>query len=345
MAIYILGGSNTALRGSWADPFTVAMARKYAVHNLSLGATNTVEAFIRLIDEVDLKEGDTVIWSNATNDAICMNHGYFQDFSLIGYTEEIIRRCLDAKARFIPLLLDTFNRVIHRARPDYRDALRELLDHYGLAWIDLHEMYQEETGRPSIPFSMYRDIIHLHPDIEINAAVAERVLQAVERGDGVPHAAEPLMANPQQSYSVFRDFGPTENRQPFDNKFLSIGTWLPPIETAPASEALVEIDTLVLLADPVGGAFDLSVGGARLSFSATHVFKPRPKPIILTVTPRNAMPEGVFWRKGEVLRLDWCRDPANLYHEMYFQHDLGPGDLMPSGARLAGVLLRHHGVV
>lgn len=310
MAIYILGGSNTALRGSWADPFTVAMARKYAVHNLSLGATNTVEAFIRLIDEVDLKEGDTVIWSNATNDAICMNHGYFQDFSLIGYTEEIIRRCLDAKARFIPLLLDTFNRVIHRARPDYRDALRELLDH-----------------------------------IEINAAVAERVLQAVERGDGVPHAAEPLMANPQQSYSVFRDFGPTENRQPFDNKFLSIGTWLPPIETAPASEALVEIDTLVLLADPVGGAFDLSVGGARFSFSATHIFKPRPKPIILTVTPRNAMPEGVFWRKGEVLRLDWCRDPANLYHEMYFQHDLGPGDLMPSGARLAGVLLRHHGVV
>jgi len=133
----------------------------------------------------------------------------------------------------------------------------------------------------------------------------------------------------------------------FHNRFVDVPVWMPPLAAKPVVPdgfAATEVETIVVLADGSAGAFTMRSGAQSLSFSASHVFLRRPKPILLAVSPRNLMPDGFFIDPEEGLSLDWCHDCEAVQAATYFRENPAAHFSKPLGsqARIVKMLLRHH---
>ncbi|SMX32164.1 SGNH/GDSL hydrolase family protein [Actibacterium lipolyticum] len=343
MTIYITGGSNTAKPGGWSDKFAARIVRKYAVRNLALGATNSHMAFIRVMRDAQLGPGDAVVWANSTNDAMCMSEGHYSDFALIGYVEQMIRLCAETGARFIPLIIDSYNKLVDVEQAEYKRRILALLEHYSLPWIDLRAAYFGETGEADLPRHFFMDPLHFNADSPVTDFIGDLAIEAVESGLGHPAKTSPMSDDAKCRFEVVSEFGPTQQSARFENSVANLATWKPPFASTPLSPSgAAEVDALVVVAGSEGGAFTISVGAQSLSFSACHCFGYWPKPGLLIVRPRNLLAEGLRIGTGDKIKVDWCDSPANLKADMYFRGNLEPHQLGQSQSRIAYAVLKHH---
>lgn len=347
MLIFITGGSNAALLGGWADNFVTKISRKHLVQNMALGATHSATAMIRVKYEAPLSDGDVVVWSNATNDALCLKNGAYQDGSLLGYTEEIIRHCHAVGARFIPVIIDTFDGLVAIQQSGYKDELLALFAHYGLKWVDVAQAFTEDTGMARMPRHLFADPTHIAPGSPLNDFIADLAVAALDQGFGTVKEATPILVNPTHRYAVVDEFSPDSSVTVFSNRFVDVPVWMPPLAAKPVVPdgfAATEVETIVVLADGSAGAFTLRSGAQSLSFSVTHAFPRHRKPMILAVSPRDMVPEGFFVDPEDGFTLDWCCDGAGVHASAYFRENPAAHFSKPLGsqARLVSILLRHH---
>lgn len=346
MTVYIFGGSNTAMRLGWADSLSVRLLRRVPVQNLGLGATNSLNALVRLKSDVTLAADDVVVWTNAINDAMCLSGNQYKTQIFLEYVEEMIVHCRAVGARFIPVLIDSFIQHLMVQQADYATNLLGLMDHYGLDVVHLPQKFTEETGMPRIPRHHFSDALHMVPQGELSEFLAELTTDLIEEGRGYPADRPCLYVRPGTSFEVLRDFQERERSTVFSNHMLRATSWKPPVSLCPdvLESGHTEIEAVTMLADPSWGRFTLCVGDQQVPICASHIFPDNGAVIALTAYIRLLAPNGVTVKQGEVIRFEWStgRDPIPV--ELYFQ----PGPAKPaqreSRAKILSVLLRHQDI-
>lgn len=349
MTIYIFGGSNTAMSGGWADKLSETLYRRYPVQNLGLGATNSLNALVRLLGEVTLAPGDTVLWANAINDAICLSGRAYPAGRMCDYVEAMIRHCAAAGARFIPVILDTFPQHLQREQAAYGRAIDALCDHYGLRPVHLPRAFAAETGTTQIPRHHYTDILHLVRGGEMVAFVAELATARIDQGGPPPADVPPLFLSPGTRFQLARNFVGVADEE-VHTPIYHARAWRPPVtvtpEVPPGTRAWVEGVTLV--ADPFAGRVALTVGAAQVILSASHNFAYTQSVLALTASIPLLCPQGLALPEGGALRFDWDPSGHPIDVDMYFAPTPrgaafggGPGT---SRARVVSVLLRRETV-
>lgn len=342
MTVYILGGSSTVMTGGWADSFATQIVRRFPVRNLAMGGGNTQMALVRLMREAALQPGDTVVWATPIRDAMCLSGGAYADGALLRFSEELIWVCREAGAGVIPLLMDSRPRDLDLRQPAYKAALLELLDAYGLEGIDVTAEFQRETGLPRVPMQYFDATGHLIPGSDMSLFVADLVTDRLIKGAGVPAAAQVQHADPARRLVILDRFRPEEMSEKFENRLVSETVWQPgvdlPPDLRPAGD--LEIEGLVLLADPEGGAIDLKTDHAHLSLSATCLVNYYRGPIFQTVYLPNILGGTVALPAGDTLRIGWARSGEGLLADQLFRPRTAPG---PSRARISSVLCRPAG--
>lgn len=341
MTVYVLGGSSTAMTGGWTDSFATQIMRRHAVRNLAIGAGNTLMALVRLTREVDLKPGDTVICASAIRDAMCLTLGHFQDGALLRYTEEVIRRCADAEARFIPLFMDTIGRDLDIRQRDHKTALTELFQAYDLDWIDVTVAYQNETGQSRIPVAYYDLTGHIAPHSEMTLFIADLVADAVLSDPTPPKPRTPVICDPARQIRIIDRFAPDDRAAGYVNRVLSDVLWEPELTLTPAAgiKEDSQLVAMVILADPAGGAFDVRVGDTAFTLSATCLLLNRPAPMALTVYLPNVLPNAPRMTPETELSLRWAEGRGAILADNLFREGVDIPDLGPTRSRLQCLVL------
>lgn len=342
MTVYILGGSNTAMKGGWGDGLTLRLSRRMPVQNLALGATNTLNAMIRLLSEVTLHPGDVVVWGNAINDAVCLSGKAYTPLQMIGYVETMVRRCQAAGARFVPVLLDSFHRHLMVQQSEYAGLIEGLLAHYRLTSVNLPVSFAAETGSMFIPRQHYMDILHLVPGGDVCEFVSDLAADVVTQGHGTPADVAPLYLDAQTRFTLLRDFADPAQREVFQNQLLETEVWMPPATLRPDLSGQTEatVEAVTMIADPQAGRITMQVGNHAVALSGNHNFTQMGRPIELTTCVPVIAPEGVAIAPGQEIRFDWSTDTAPIPVDMYFNPVPAGPQFGGSAARVVSVLLR-----
>lgn len=339
MTIYLLGGSSTVMSGGWADSFATRMVRRYPVRNLAIGGGNTLMSLIRLTQEVSLSSGDIVVWASSVRDAMCLSAGGYQDGGLLRYTEELIRHVGDAGARFIPLLMDTWARDMDLRQPAYKQSLLELLEHYRLDWIDVSAEFTREAGLPRIPMGFYDPTGHIKAGSEMTRFISDLTSAAIEQDQGCVQSAKPLFVDPARPTHLIGDFAPPDLAEPFAGKLLTKTLWQPGVTLPPEArpEGPLDLEALVVMADPSGGAFELATPEASVKISAcTAVDFYKGRMLLIAYLP-NLIGTPLRIEADATLRLDWSDDASPACADLLFHPDPALGK---TRARLASMIVR-----
>ncbi|ABV92586.1 hypothetical protein Dshi_0841 [Dinoroseobacter shibae DFL 12 = DSM 16493] len=339
MTIYILGGSSTVMSGGWADSFATQMVRGQAVRNLAIGAGNTLMSLVRLTEEVTLAPGDTVVWASAIRDVMCLSKGGYRDGGLLRYTEELIRHVGASGARFVPLLMDSIARDLDVRQAPYKAALLDLLHHYGLDWVDVTAEFIRETGMMRVPLSFFDSTGHIIAGSEMSLFIADLAAEAVRSAGGHVRDIAPLRVDPRRPVQVVTRFSPDTRSEAFSNRLLSTTLWTPGIALEPGArpDGDLELEALIVMADPEGGALQVSTASAGFNLSAAAVVDYYRGPFLLSAYVPNLVGAPMPVAAAETLRVDWDATGHDLRSDLLFDPAPQPG---PSRARLAAMVFR-----
>jgi hypothetical protein len=339
MTVYLLGGSSTVMSGGWADSFALRMMRRQPVRNLAIGGGNTLMSLIRLKQEVALAPGDTLVWANSVADVKCLSSGGYTDGCLLRYTEELVRHAALAGAGFVPLLIDSLRRDMDKLQPSYKQALLGLLDHYGLDWIDVTAEFGRETGLPRIPLGFYDATAHIAAGSEMTHFIADLVGAAIAEGRIEPRLAAPRHIDPRRAVQIVTEFAPADHVDTFENRVLRQTLWKPGLSLPPDMRpgGSVDLEALLVMADPAGGAFDLKTPDRTVTLSASCAVDYYNGPMLLTAYLRALIGGPLRLGPEASVRLDWAENAEDMRADLLFHPE---PELKQSRARLAAMVFR-----
>ncbi|WP_424973432.1 SGNH/GDSL hydrolase family protein [Dinoroseobacter sp. S124A] len=339
MTIYIVGSSSTVMHGGWADQFALKMVRRYAVRNSAISAASTLMSLIRMKQEAPYEPGDIVLWSGCVADATALTAGGFQDGSLLAYLEEMIRHVAECGATFLPILIDTWNADMNKDQRPYKDALLELFNHYGLAWVDITEEYERDTGLPEIPRHFFNATGHMHANSDMSRYIGDLAAEAVDAGLARLPEGDPVYVDPERKLMVVNRFDPDSAAELFKNRVVETTLWQPgvslPPEGRPAGD--LELEAVVFMAVPEGGAVDLSVGEETVTLSARCTVGAGNWQMMLAAYLPNMIGAPLSVPEGSTITTAWTSEAKTVEPDLMFHPEPGAG---PSRARLAAMAFR-----
>ena len=342
MTVYIFGGSNTAAIGGWGDGLALRLLRRVPTQNLGLAATNTLNALVRLKGDVALRPDDVVVWGNAINDAICMHHCDYPDGLFIEYLEAMIVHCRDSGARFIPVLLDSFDQVLFGAQPDYAAQVIDLLRYYDLEYLHLPEQFHAETGMTQFQRRDFNDVLHMTPHGELSEFAADLAAELIALGKGYP-ARKPRSHLPADTqFEVCSDFREQSQQGPFLNFGLDVTAWQPPVSIFPKQidGYGTTIEAVTLIAAPDTGRMKMNVGAQTVPLAATHKFQGVHLGFCLTTCVPLIAGSDVSVGFGETVNIEWDESTNDIPIDSYFRADETTARRQGSEARVLSILLR-----
>lgn len=339
MTVYILGGSSTVMSNGWADSFVTQVVRAEPVRNLAIGAGNTLMAYFRLVQEIALQPGDTVVCASTIGDAVCLSRGGYKDGGLLRYTEEMIRYVSAAGARYVPVLMDTVFRDLDMRQAAFKAGLVTLFRHYDLDWVDVTVAFTRETGRRRVPVAFYDSTGHIEAGSEMSHFIADLVADAVRAGGGHPGTPQPLHVDPARPLQVVTEFASEGQAEAFANSVISATVWAPALSLDPGTRPAgpLDLEALILIADPAGGAFSISTPQKRFSLSAQPVVDYYHGPMFLSAYLPNLIGESLSVAPGDPLQVAWDASAQDVRSDVFFEPKPKPG---PSRARLASMIFR-----
>ncbi|KCV82067.1 hypothetical protein ATO10_09478 [Actibacterium atlanticum] len=344
MTVYIFGGSNTAMKNGWATSFAQQVMRRVPVQNLALGATNSINALTRLMEDVILKKDDVVIWSNATNDAFCLSSRPYDEARMLEAVERMIQITRAAGARFLPVLIDTFPQHLMVQQEEFASRILHMCSHYQLEVVNLPQAYAAETGTMQARAEYFIDGLHMTAGGELSEYVAELTEGLWRRGGNYPADVPTLWVPDGVEMEVFSAFDQPDMSQHFESLLIAKETWLPPVTATPVRRQgmTTEIQAITILADPVHGRFNMDSGEQSLTVSAIHNFGFTGNPLIVMVTPRLMIPGGMFLPDdASAIRFSWDDTHHPVPTDMYLKPAQDRPATGESSARVVSLLLRH----
>lgn len=339
MTIYIVGSSSTVMHGGWADQFALKMVRRYPVRNSAISAASTLTSLIRMKQDPPYAPGDTVLWSGCVADATALSAGGFTDGSLLHYLEEMIRYVADCEANFLPILIDTWKADMNNDQRPYKDALLELFTHYGLAWVDVTEEYERDTGLAELPRHFFNATGHIHANSEMTRFIGDLAAEAVDAGLARIPEGEPVYVDPDRKLQVVSVFAPESKAEAFRNRVVDTTLWEPgvtlPPEGRPAGD--LDLEAVVFMAVPEGGAVDLSVADETVTLSARCTVGAGNWQMMLAAYLPNMTGAPLHVPEGATITTAWTTEAKTVEPDLMFHPEPGAG---PSRARLAAMAFR-----
>ena len=266
MTLYISGGSNSLLRNGW-----VRGAGDFApgdeVVNLSIGATCSITGLFRSLFTADLQAGDTLVWEYALNDANHIaNFGLSSDF-ILKYLEVLLAHCATRQVTFAALIFVPQEMESEVSETPYKIALKQLFDHWGVAYADISFEYRRALGVETLPADLFEVPTHYRTTDPIIDFIIARTASLIADAS-VPAATRRLRSDPGMGV-VFLD-------QWSGGKTDDIGTQLvrlparqpdPDLRLTPPCDC--RVICVVEFAASFGGAFAFESGGQAHVVSAS----------------------------------------------------------------------------
>lgn len=284
MTIFVIGGSNSILRGGWTRRLP-ELAEGEPVANLSIGATASITGLYRLMFTADPAPGDTIIWEYALNDIIHVDSFHLGADYLLRYVEILLDHCIAREIRFVALLF--VPQVAERAgaEPEYKARLRHLFDRRGVAYADIPAEFRTLTGTPCLEAEHFETPNHYHTGSPIIDFIEDRV-SALLRGAGVPQRAERLHAAPSAGIGFLDTFtgGTAEVR---GTSIYRARTWRPEPLLSVTTDTGGTIIAAMVYASTTGGALRIATDSQKLRVSATLPGD--------EVTPARLSPSFINW--------------------------------------------------
>lgn len=268
MKIVVIGGSNSAQKGGYAD-FVRAQFPDTEMINLSVGGAPSLMGLIRLLMANNLAAGDVVILEYALNDSIYIRSKNYDETEIIKAVEHIIRYCARYKARLVPLIFNRFPEEMRGAPSSYRAKLHFLFSHYGLDFLDVSHALRRSMAVPTLDRTLYQDLNHYVREGAVVRFVADTVRDLITSGKCRISAAYPLWVTTLEIPGFLRNF-PKTHLEVFKNKLLTVPLFTPEgvIEANPNKEG--RIVSICCLASPKGGVVDFMLDGTILPISLVH---------------------------------------------------------------------------
>lgn len=339
MTVYILGGSSTVMSNGWADSFATQVVRAEPVRNLAIGAGNTLVAYFRLVQEIALQPGDTVVCASTIGDAVFLSRGGYKDGGLLRYTEEMIRYVGAAGARYVPVLMDTVFRDLDIRQASFKAGLVTLFRHYDLDWVDVTVAFTRETGRRRVPVAFYDSTGHIEAGSEMSHFIADLVTEAVRADGGHPGTPEPLHVDPARPPQIVTEFASDDDAEPFANSVISTKVWSPDLSLTPGMRPAghLDLEALILMTDPEGGTLSIGTPHRQFTLSAQPIVDYYRGPMFLSAYLPNLIGETLSVAPGDSLKVAWDTGGQDIRSDVFFEPHPKPG---PSRARLVSMIFR-----
>ncbi|WP_405404201.1 hypothetical protein [Paracoccus sp. Ld10] len=182
--LYVIGGSNSLMRGGWVHHLTSMVTLKYKVVNKSVGAATSLMGIYRLMTE-DIPSNATIIWEYSLNEQNHFRHGQSVK-SLIYHCEWFLELCARRGIRVLPVLFRNLSEMAVGSPTQWRHALGEMLTERGLTAFDLETPLKLRCSREGKPVAeFYADEAHYRLGTGFPFWIASRVVQLLE-GARVP---------------------------------------------------------------------------------------------------------------------------------------------------------------
>ncbi|MDX2485216.1 MAG: SGNH/GDSL hydrolase family protein [Pseudodonghicola sp.] len=335
MTLYISGGSNSLLKGSWVHKLQERLPAEREITNISIGAAPSQMGAFRCLHTIDLKPGDTVIWEYGVNDANHIDSRGYTNAEQKKALEWTIRHCRDRGAKFAAMIFQPEKRERRQRVTAYRQMLHRVCTRYGVGFFDVPLAYLDKNPEEKrIPARYFRENAHYKTNTDLMQLIVDGALDLIENAK-VPMGSFRNEAGALKAYSHFEG----GEAEAFENRVVKATTWRPG-ETGLTRtlEGAGRIVGLVITSTPKGGVFDLSVGDRTIRLCASFHEKEFNKTLVKFISIPMLLGEEIAFQAGTPLTISWADTSAGMFSDYRFKKKVGQSAINQREAGIVAVL-------